>query len=233
MEAEDVGGETQLDEGEVIVQAGLPIQDEVNNGEDIEKPAEEGVEKALKDTKRELTKLYDERAEMREKMAKLEGVVETLSKSGEKAVDPPVNPFAFLDSEEFKEEFFSTPDKPIGAFKNIVEVFGNALLARDERIAAQERKLEEMREDMRSSSSRPNPEIAEAMAELKKDSDFAGFTDKQLFVLAKKSLDSNGKKPFLGNPSSGRRAQQGGGSGDPQFDKAVKEMMRKIGYEGE
>ncbi len=207
---EQVSGTAQEEPGleDPTTPTELPDQGAEEGGEP------EGVEKALKDTKAELTRVQQERAQerrdMAERLARLEGRLEGVQKPEPPAEDP----FAFLDDPSYAEGFFDDPKKALDAHRKTVNVFGNALLARD-------RKIEELERKMQSIENRPDPSVMQKINELRKDPDYKGFTVDQLAVLVRKQQKPAPDKSSPGTIGGNRRVQSGPGS-DPDVDKAVR-----------
>lgn len=227
--------ETNAENRDAAVAEETPVVFDPAQLPDQEKDGEEvtGTEKALKDTKAELTRLQQERAKEREefaeRLARLEGTISALKQVAESRTEKPQDhvpdPFAFLDDGSLKERFYEDADVPITAIKRTVEIIGRALAARDAEI---DRKLKEL-EGKVTYSGRSDPALAEKIAELKKDPELASLDDKALLVIAKrfaKDQESSEWKEYPGSPPTGSRRPSGGMS-DTEFEKAVKAKLKE------
>lgn len=159
----------------------------------------EGKDKALHDTKAELTRKSQELAEIKERFASLEGKVSMLTppKVEEQAPDP----FSFLEDEEFKSKFFDSADNPIKALKQIVNVFSGAM-------AANNRRIREDIDGIRRSAA-PKDELVE---ELRADPTYAGLDDAALEKIATNRRNTSGKGDLPPRVGGSRVTTPGGQS---------------------
>lgn len=204
------------------------LSDQDDNGE------LKGTEKALRDTKAELTRLQQERAKEREefaeRLARLEGTIGALKQVAEsrqiQAQEEVADPFAFLEDAGLKEKFYEDAEVPIRAIKQTVSIIGRALAARDAEI---ERRLNEVKAELQKQFNRPDPEIAEKIAELRKDKELAGLDDKALFVIAKRFMrgEAEGKREYPGFAPTGARSPSGGAD-NSEFEKMVRAKLKEF-----
>lgn len=226
--------ETNADNRDAAVAEETPVVFDPAQLPDQEKGEEvTGTEKALKDTKAELTRLQQERAKEREefaeRLARLEGTISALKQVAESRTEKPQDeipdPFAFLDDGSLKERFYEDADVPISAIKRTVEIIGRALAARD---AEFDRKLKELEGKLAYSGS-SDPALAERIAALKKDPELAGLDDRALAVIARrfaKDTDGSDRKEYPGTPPTGSR-RPSGGSSDTEFERVVRAKLKE------
>ena len=148
------GDGTQLEGEEFSSEAGLSDGQE---GVDTSGGEEGGVDKQLQDTKRKLTEVAQERAELRERLAKLEGQFDVLNRTPQRAEEQQQDPFEFMEREEWERELLDDPKNVASALKQIRDVFGRTLVARD-------KFWEERLSDIRSQVNRPTGDMAARIA---------------------------------------------------------------------
>jgi hypothetical protein len=225
-ELEAVSGEDQLeDDGQSFTSE---AEDLAQDGE-VQAEGTDKSSKRIKDQQAEITRLQQERAEFREKMARLEGVVETLSKGKEQSRQQE-DPFSFLDSEDFQQEVLNSPDKALPrAMKAIIERTGDALIY-------QEKKFREEIERLKSDMNRPSQSVMQKIKELKADPDYGTLDDKALAVIAKKQLAAAGTgrqaREFPGSPPKGGGRVAAKVDSNPEFEKEVSRIFNSIYGEG-
>jgi len=185
---------------------------------------ESGLAEQLRAASAELTKIQQERAELRERLARLEGAINSVvaaRESGRAKADE--DPFAFLDSSDLREKFYEDAAVPIAAMKQIVGLIGRALAERDSMWREEIVKLRGM-------INRPDEAVAEKIAELKADPRLAGASEDVLQAIAERMVEKKPpKKEYPGTaPTSGRVATRSGLH--PDDERAVREVMARMGY---
>ncbi len=211
LEDEKVGDGT-LEEGqELFPSAELSDQ----NRDEADEPT--GTDKALKDTKAELTRKSQELSELKERMARMEGMVEATAKG--KPEEAAEDPFDWLNADNFEEEVLADGKNTVDAFKRIVGIFGKAINERDAYWNHQFQELQGKLTDVDPSRSELNSKIAQ----LRKDPDFAKLPREALEVFAKKSM---GGMEYRGSPGGGARAP----ARPAGMDKEVERYMKRLGY---
>jgi len=208
---EQVGDGTQ-DIGEEMFPA-TELSDQ--NRDEADEP--KGAEKALKDTKAELTRKSQELAELKERMARIEGRLEVTDKG--KPEDKADDPFDWLNAENFEEDVLADGKNTADAFRKVVGIFGKAINERDAYWNHKFQELTGKLTDVDPSRSELNSKIAE----LRKDPDFAKLSREALEVFAKKSM---GGMEYRGSPGGGARAPSKPGG----VDKEVERYMKRLGY---
>lgn len=192
---------------------------------DEDSPEVEGreavLEKRFKDTQRKLTEVATEKAQLAERLARLEGRLD--ERLGNDKTEEP-DPFSFLNDED--AELLDDPKNVRNLIKKTVGALAGVLGVRDQalysRVAAELEKRDPTVREMR-----------DKIEELREDGDYAEFSDRQLAVIAKKQL---GRKKDDEEDDDGFRGSVGGGrktatkKRDP-VDSEVDAMMKKIGYD--
>lgn len=130
-EQESRAGELTLDDN--IEQA--PDTQESLEVDDDTQDTEDTPDKRVKDAQRKLHEETQKRAALEKALDEMKGKITVLTdivgKKGEEATIQEENPFAFLDTPEFKESLLDSGDNVVGALKKIVAEFGKTLHMRD------------------------------------------------------------------------------------------------------
>ena len=143
-----------------------------------ELPADvEVLKQRLKDTQKAFHTTRAELSKTKSELDKLSGKVEVLTQrepTEQETKD-------WLDSEFADEEIQANPAKSKEIIKRLRGEVGGVLKARDEWILGH---VKQLIEKAKSSS----PELDEAIQKLREDSDYEGFSDEQLSVIARKTV---------------------------------------------
>jgi hypothetical protein len=211
----DEAPETELPLEETAPDEEAPRNEDSPASEDAGKP--ESVEaKRLKDTQRALTQKSQELAEIKERMARIEGHIE--ASRPERQAPQGERLFSFFDDETVKQTLLDDPENIVKLVKSSVTDVIKMLKARDEAFSSMVRKQ--------------SPEmlaVRDKVAELAKDPDYQDFSEEQLAVIARKMTKSTGNTPRPG-PGSRRASAPGG---DADFEREVNSMMKRIYGEDE
>lgn len=185
------------------------------------------LEKRFKDTQAKLTKTATEKAELEKSLAQLTGKVDALVSMSNKSEtrEAAEDPFKFLDDEEEVNNLLDDPKNVAKALKRTLAGIARVLEDRDRFV------LGEI--DRRDPTVR---EVREKVEELRKDSDYQGFSDKQLAVIVKKGLVKAPKADEEEDDDDGFRGGVGGGrkvavARKRDKDAEVTSWMKKLGYD--
>ncbi len=186
-------------------------------GEEAETPdsgaeGSDPLEKRFADTQRAFHESREEAKALRERLAKMEGMMEVMATAPKATPADQPDPFAEVDDESYWSDIYDDPKKLQRLHKKQIEVFGSTILAdRKAREAAELRieKMEKEFEALRAGVNKPDPALQARMNELRKDPDFEGVPDEILARVAKKLPAPSGYGG--GPPSGGRVASKAGG----------------------
>ncbi len=195
-----------------------PVEGTIETGT----PEEGGLDKQLKDTQAKLTQVFQERSELRERLAKLEGAVE----AGVAARQPTeqAHPLQRFTDEEWQNKLLDDPKNVSAALMDTLQFVSEVLDNRDKVFNA---KFQELQTAVKSQ----DPELRgarEQLETLRSDPKYKGLTDEALLTIAKNSVGDEGG--WKGGPGSRSVASASGrpASGDKRWNETVNKLMKRI-----
>lgn len=220
------------DEDEVV--PSHPDKDELTGDETGEPAPGEGSDsqgstetdadqgKRVKDAQAALTKANQRAAESEKKLVELEAKLDTVLKMRPpEQKPPPENPLKWMDEPEFVEGLLDDPKNVQGALKRMVDFFGQTLEMRDRALFHEIETRDASVQSLRGK-----------IAELKKDPDYEGFSDKQLATIARKQEqqaappdDGDDDEPVRGGPGGGSAPR---GKRQTEQEREVQGWMRRL-----
>lgn len=190
------------------------------------KPEESGLEKQLKDTQAKLTQVFQERAELRERLAKLEGAVEAGVSARQPEEQP--HPLQRFTDEEWQSKLLDDPKNVSAALMDTLKFVSEVL---DNRDKAFNEKFQELQTAVKSQ----DPELRgarEQLDTLRSDPKYKGLPDEVLLTIAKNSVGEEGG--YKGGPGSRSVAAASGRttSDDKKWKETVDKLYKRI-YQNE
>lgn len=207
----------------------LPNQDGQSDSAEVE-----ALKKQLHDTKAELTRVQQARAELERRMsgelAELKGKVDVLLTGAgrQHEQEQPADPLSFLDDESLKEEYLSDPEKAVGALRKTARVLATAIVNLDRKLDSS---LSKLAEDLSERWQTVDPEVIEAAESLAQDPELRGLPRKALLAIAKRLA----KKPEGHDDRNSAPGRAPGGGRGPSgtvdaYDSRIKELLKRGGW---
>lgn len=186
-----------------------------------------GLDKALKDTQKAYHESRQEIAGLREKLAKLEGRTEEISKN--KQPEQIEGYYSFLDKDAEESEIGTLFEDAKNTDRHIKKVVKKSLAGLPDMFDGLTNEILRKVEERINSAVAPDaPEIRQAIEELKRDEDLKGLDEKTLHILAKKRVGAMSKRQgttYRGSPGASQH-QRSVQSTD--YDKAVEQLQRRF-----
>lgn len=184
------------------------------------------LEKRFKDTQAAFTRIAQEKKALEKELAEVKGKVDAViamrGVNEERETEPA--PFSYLDDDEAVGSLLDDPKNVRDAMKKVVSDVAKILDLRDRAI------LGEL--ERRDPTTR---ELGSKIAELRKDPDYEGFSDRQLAVLAKKQItrieqpdEADDDDGFVGSVGGGRRVARRPANA---ADKEIAMWEKRLGYD--
>ncbi len=194
----------------------------------------EPADKRLADTQRAFHESREEAKALRDRLAKMEGMMEVMAAAPKATPADQPDPFAEVDDEAFWSDIYDDPKKLQRLTKKQIEVFGSTILAdRKAREAAEQRieKMERSLAELREGVNKPDPATAAKIEQLRQDPDFKGVPDDVLAKIAKKLPVPSGYGG--GPPSGGRVSVKAGGDAharhlSPEAKKRYEQALKEF-----
>jgi hypothetical protein len=219
--AEDKDGETPLD-AEQKGEGGQELAGQVSvDGEG----ADGGVEKRLKDAQAAFHEKAKEAAELRERIAKLEGRFEEAERREVSAAQPE-DPFAELENPEFAETLIADPAKLQAFLKKQRDVYGNAINQTNEYWRRRYDALEVRLQDFAPEKADVRRKVIEMAAE---DAEFAKLPRDAQEWAAKRELQNVEREvqEHPGSPGNGALVR-GRSKADEAYEREVKRLHNQL-----
>lgn len=178
-----------------------------------------GDAKRVRDAQEALRKANEKNARLAERLAKLEGVVETAIKPKQEEVESGPKPFDYLNDEGLAATIFDDGTKPIELIKRVVSDIFGTLEMRDRALLS---RINDATPEAR--------EIKEEVDALAKDPEFRGWSREALAVVARK-MRSGGDTPRVRPGPGSRKAPMSREQGE--LNDTVEGYMKMIGYDKE
>jgi hypothetical protein len=193
----------------------------------------ETLAKRLADTQKAFHESREELKAYRERMAKMEGQMEVITKGREAPHANQPDPFAEIDDDGYWADYFDSPTKARALTKKQIELTGGALFQMRKEIDAMKQALAKSEDEVRSLRSglnKPDPALAKRIEALRQDPELAELPDDVLARLAK-SKSVMPDEQYAGGLGGARRVTTRG-TGSPYSREAQEYVKRQLAEAG-